>query len=101
MLDVCVQVRLAPDAQNGVLIFLLLIENDASLEQPLRVFAAIEPSLAALRRRVEPANRALFQAMAEDYVSDILRVRRDIDAYVGTASAMQDGKFSCPADQIM
>lgn len=66
-----------------------MIDNDAQLEQTRRVLVAVEASLAALRRRVEPTNAPLFQAMAEDFVEDILRLRSDIDAYVGTASAME------------
>lgn len=66
-----------------------MIEDDAQLEQTRSVLGAVETSLAALRRRVEPVNAALFQAMAEDYVEDILRLRAEVDTYIGTAQAME------------
>lgn len=66
-----------------------MIETEPQLEQARRVLAATESALSALRRRVAASNHALFQAMSETYVSDITRLRADIDAYVGTAQALE------------
>jgi len=67
-----------------------MIENDAQLQQTREVLQAIEAALAALKLRVEPSNPELFRAMAESYVDDILRLRGDIDAFIGVSSALAD-----------
>lgn len=66
-----------------------MIENDAQLDQTRRVLSETEAALLALRRRIAATNRALFEAMSESYVSDITRLRSDIDRYVGTAQALE------------
>lgn len=66
-----------------------MIENDAQLAQAREVLVTLEASLAALRERVAPKNEALFTVMAESYVEDILRVRAEIDAYVGIAAVIE------------
>jgi hypothetical protein len=65
-----------------------MIENEAQLAQVRQVLLAAETSLAALRARVEPDNAGLFHAMAEPYVEDIVRIRAEIDEYLGTAAVM-------------
>lgn len=65
-----------------------MINNDAQLDQARRVLSDTEAALGALRRRVAAANPSLFQAMSESYVNDILRLRSQIDGYVGTAMAL-------------
>lgn len=65
-----------------------MIENDAQLAQAREVLMALESSVAALKARVAPANPGLFSVMAESYVDEILRVRGDIDEYLGSAAVM-------------
>lgn len=63
-----------------------MIESHAQLEQARSALARVENALAALRNRVESQNPALFAAMAEDYRSNILQIRNEIEAYVGMPS---------------
>jgi hypothetical protein len=64
-----------------------MIQNSAQLQQTREALTHVENALAALRVRVEPANPALFAAMADDYLDDIRRLRAEIDAYVGLSVA--------------
>ena len=65
-----------------------MIENEAQLAQAREVLLAGETSLAALRARVEPDDAGLFHAMAEPHVEDIVRIRAEIDEYLGMAAVM-------------
>ena len=60
-----------------------MIESHAQLEQARGALVRVENALAALRARVERHNPALFAAMAEDYRSNIMGLRAEIDAYIG------------------
>jgi hypothetical protein len=60
-----------------------MIETQAQLEQARQALVHLEGALGALRDRVHPANPPLFEAMAQDYVAGIQRLRNDIDAYLG------------------
>jgi hypothetical protein len=62
-----------------------MIENEAQLAQAREVLLAVETALGALKARVAPANPELFAVMAESYVEDIVRVRDEIDEYLGAA----------------
>jgi hypothetical protein len=60
-----------------------MIESHAQLEQARGALVRVENALAALRLRVERQNPGLFAAMAEDYRSNIMQIRSEIDAYLG------------------
>lgn len=60
-----------------------MIENEAQLAQAREVLLAVETALGALKARVAPENPELFAVMAQSYVADIVRVRAEIDEYLG------------------
>lgn len=66
-----------------------MIENDAQLDQAREAAAQLERAVQALRARVGEHNPALFAAMAEDYRANILRIRAEIDAYLGLDAASE------------
>jgi hypothetical protein len=68
-----------------------VITTTTELEQARNVLYKTESALASLRSRIEPSNPALFRAMSESYVRDILSIRSDIDAFIGTTIA-QEGR---------
>jgi len=63
-----------------------MIESDAQLDQTRQALTRLETALGSLRNRVRGANPALFEAMAQDYVEDIRRLREEIDAYLGVTA---------------
>lgn len=60
-----------------------MIQTPEQLEQARMTLARIEAALLALRERVAGSNRALFEAMGQDYVASIQGIRDDIDRYLG------------------
>lgn len=60
-----------------------MIESHAQLEQARGALVRVENALVALRARVERQNPALFSAMSEDYRSNIIQLRTEIDTYLG------------------
>lgn len=66
-----------------------MIENENQYQQALTVLQRLERALVALRRRVEPVNPELFQAMAQTYVDEITELRNEIDEFIGVNSAFE------------
>jgi hypothetical protein len=66
-----------------------MIRSEAQLEQARTALTRVENALAALRARVASVNRALFEAMAEDYRSDIRELRREIETYLGVVPSSE------------
>lgn len=66
-----------------------MLENEEQYQQSVTVLQRLEVALASLRRRVEPINPALFQAMAQTYIDEITEIRNEIDEYIGVNSAME------------
>jgi hypothetical protein len=66
-----------------------MIENDPQLEQAREALSHVERALSALRARVQPINPNLFNAMAENYWSNIRRIREEIDSYLGLAAVVE------------
>jgi len=64
-----------------------MIQNEPQYRQARQALEHLETALAALRRRVEPANPELFKAMAQSYLSEIESIRREIDVFIGVANA--------------
>ena len=63
-----------------------MIENDAQLDQAREALGQLERAVQALHARFGREKKALFAAMAEDYRANILRIRTEIDAYLGRAA---------------
>lgn len=64
-----------------------MISNDEQYNQALTAERRIERALIALRKRVEPVNPELFQAMAQSYIKEVEEIRNEINEYVGINSA--------------
>ena len=64
-----------------------MIENDAQLDQAREALGQLERAVQALHARFGREKKALFAAMAEDYRTNILRIRTEIDAYLGLDAA--------------
>ncbi len=65
-----------------------MLDNEEQYQQTLTVLQRLEAALSSLRRRVEPVNPELFQAMAQTYIDEITEIRSEIDEYIGVNSAM-------------
>lgn len=66
-----------------------MIQNEDQYQQSFTVLQRLESALASLRRRVEPINPELFQAMAQTYIDEISEIRNEIDEYIGVNTAME------------
>ena len=66
-----------------------MIESEEQYQQSFTVLQRLEAALASLRRRVEPINPELFQAMAQTYIDEISEIRNEIDEYIGVNAAME------------
>ena len=64
-----------------------MVENDAQLDQAREALGQLERAVQALHARFGREKKALFAAMAEDYRTNILRIRTEIDAYLGLDAA--------------
>ena len=64
-----------------------MITTEEQLDQAKAALEHLERALRALRSRVMAENPDLFHAMAEDYRTTILRMRSEIDAYLGLDEA--------------
>ena len=64
-----------------------MISSDEQYNQALMAERRVENALIALRKRVEPINPELFQAMAQSYIKEIEEIRNEINEYVGISSA--------------
>ena len=66
-----------------------MIENEEQYQQSFTILQRLEAALASLRRRVEPVNPELFQAMAQTYIDEISEIRNEIDEYIGVNAAIE------------
>ncbi len=62
-----------------------MISSDNDLRQSQETLTDLELALAALKRRLLPANESLFAAMARDYLDSIENIRAEIDEYIGAS----------------
>ena len=67
-----------------------MIENEEQLDQSRNALRLLESALSSLRRRVASTNPNLFRAMAQTYLEDIGRIRREIDEFIGVSLAEED-----------
>ena len=55
----------------------------------MKVLERLELALGALRKRINPINPALFEAMAQTYITEINEIRSEIDDYIGLSKASE------------
>jgi hypothetical protein len=60
-----------------------VIHNDEQLRVVRSQLTLIEDALASLHRDVYPKNPRNYAILSEGYVEQILKLRADIDAYLG------------------
>ena len=61
------------------------ITSQEGLEATQHGLACIESALAAIRQNVLPYNPQLYALMSEGYIDQILKLRAQIDEYLGLA----------------
>ena len=64
-----------------------MIQTGEGLELVHEQLGRAERALASLRATVLPLNKARYELMAEAYVEQILKLRAEIDAYLGIDAA--------------
>jgi hypothetical protein len=60
-----------------------MIRNDEGLRQTQAALADLERGLAALRQRRQSMHPTWYDVSADPYIEHILRMRAEIDAYLG------------------
>lgn len=63
-----------------------MIENDKQLAFVRSQLAKVESALDSIRREVKPQNPKMYELMAESYIAELLKLRGEIDAYLGIPS---------------
>jgi hypothetical protein len=64
-----------------------MITNDEGLEVTIEQLARMYRILAGLHAQIAPLNHANYQIFAEGPIDEILKLRREIDEYLGVAEA--------------
>jgi hypothetical protein len=75
-----------------------MITTDEQVDQARDALVQLERAVRALRVRVAGENPSLFNAMAEDYRANILRIRGEIDEYLGLEAA---GEAAAPLWMVL
>lgn len=63
-----------------------MIENDKQLAVVRSQLERMDRALDALHREVHPQNPKMYELMAESYIAEVLKLRGEIDAYLGFPS---------------
>jgi hypothetical protein len=64
-------------------------EQITPLELTRRQLALAERALEAIHRDILPVNKARYELMAESYVEQIMRLRAQVDAYLGVEGLVE------------
>ncbi|MDD5589113.1 MAG: hypothetical protein PHP92_03615 [Candidatus Nanoarchaeia archaeon] len=59
-----------------------MIKDYTQFQQSKQALRDIEKALSALRKKMLPQNRELFNAMAQDYIKDINNIKGEINEYI-------------------